>query len=77
MAEYFLMQMLYSSSSLVRPISDICASIGCSFTFLKQLYCQLSILILDFVSGKKKPVESQLYLNYFVSMAILEVYILH
>ena len=61
----------------VRPISDICGSIGCSSTFLKQLYCQFSILILDFVSGKKKPVESQLYLNYFVSVAILEVYILH
>ena len=77
MAEYFLMQMLYSSSSSVRPISDICVSIGCSSTFLKQLYCQFSILILDSVSGKKKPVESQLYLNYFVSVAILEVYILH
>ena len=80
MAEYFLMQMLYSSSSSVRPISDICFSIGCSSTFLKQLYCQFSILILDFVSGEKKQtVESQLYLNYFVSVAILEVYrpILH
>ena len=77
MAEYFLMQMLYSSSSSVRPISDICVSIGCSSTFVKQLYCQFSILILDSVSGKKKPVESQLYLNYFVSVAILEVYILH
>ena len=77
MAEYFLMQMLYSSSSSVRPISDICFGIGCSSTFLKQLYCQFSILILDFVSGKKKTVESQLYLNYFVSVAILEVYILH
>ena len=77
MTEYFLMQMLYSSSSSVRPISDICFSIGCSSTFLKQLYCQFSILILDFVSGKNKTVESQLYLNYFVSVAILEVYILH
>ena len=27
MAEYFVMQMLYYSSSLVRPISDICAVI--------------------------------------------------
>ena len=54
MVEYFLMQMLYSSSSSVRPISDICVSIGCSSTFLKQLYCQFSIRILDFVSGKKK-----------------------
>ena len=77
MAEYFLMQMLYSSSSSVRPVSDICVSIGCSSTFLKQLYCQFSTLILDSVSGKKKTVESQLYLNYFVSVAILEVYILH
>ena len=48
------MQMLYSSSSSVRPVSDICVSIGCSSTFLKQLYCQFSILILDFVSGKTK-----------------------
>ena len=77
MVEYFLMQMLYSSSLSVRPISDICVSIGCSSTFLKQLYCQFSIRILDFVSGKKNPVESQLCLNYFVSVAILEVYILH
>ena len=77
MAEYFLMQMLYSSSSSVRRISDICFSIGCSSTFIKQPHCQFSILILDLVSGKKKTVESQLYLNYFVSVAILEVYILH
>ena len=77
MAEYFLMQMLYSSSPSVRPISDICGSIGCSSAFLKQLYCQFSIFILNFVSDKKKTVESQLYLNYFVSVAILEVYILH
>ena len=77
MAEYFLMQMLYSSSSSVRPISDIFVSIGCSSTFLKQLYCQSSIIILDCVSGKKETVESQLYLNYFVSVAILDVYILH
>ena len=77
MAEYFLMQMLFSSSSSVRPISDICVNIGCSSTFLKQLYCQFSILILDFVSGKKKTVKSQLYLNYFVSVAVLEGYILH
>ena len=59
MAEYFLMQMLYSSSSSVRPISDICGSIGCSSTFLKQLYCQFSILILDFVSGV--PAVSELF----------------
>ena len=77
MAEYFLMQMLYYSSSSVRPISDICVSIGCSSTFLKQLYCQFSTLILDSVSGKKKTVEPQLYLKYLVSVAILEVYILH
>ena len=61
MAEYFLMQMLYSSSSSVRPISDICVSIGCSSKFLKQLYCQFSILILDFVSGKKVPAVSELF----------------
>ena len=77
MAEYFIMEIVYSSSSSVRPISDICFSIGCSSTFLKQLYCQFSILILDFVSGKKRTVEFQLYLNYFVSVAILELYILH
>ena len=80
MAEYFLMQMLYSSSSSVRPISDIFVSIGCSSTFLKQLYCQFLIIIIDLaclVSGKKETVESQLYLNYFVSVVILEVYILH
>ena len=76
MAEYFLMQMLYSSSSSVRPISDIFVSIGCSSTFLKQLYCQFLIIIIDLVSGKKETVESQLYLNYFVSVVILEVYIL-
>ena len=45
MAEYFLLKMLYSNSSSVRPISDICVSIGCSSTFLKQLYCQFSTLI--------------------------------
>ena len=63
MAEYFLMQMLYSSSSSVRPISDICVSIRCSSTFLKQLYCQFSTLILDSVSGKKKtvPAVSELF----------------
>ena len=54
MAEYFFLQMLYSSSSSVRPISDMCVSIGCSSTFLKELYCQSSTLILDSVSGKKK-----------------------
>ena len=37
MAEYFLMQMLYSSASSVRPVSDICFSIGCSSTFLTTL----------------------------------------
>ena len=62
MAEYFLMQMLYSSSSSVRPISDIFASIGCSSTFLKRLYCQFLFIIIDLVSGKKETVESQLYL---------------
>ena len=72
MAEYFSMQMLYSSSSSVRPISDFFVSIGCSSTFLKQLYCQFLIIIIDLISGKKK-----LYLNYFVSVVILEVYILH
>ena len=72
MAEYFLMQMLYSSSLSVRPISDIFVSIGCSSTFSKQLYCQFLIIII-----KKETVESQLYLNYFVSVVILEVYILH
>ena len=68
MAEYLLMQMLYSSSSSVRPISDIFVSIVCSYTFLKQLYCQFLIIIIDLVSGKKETVESQLYLNYFVSV---------
>ena len=65
MVEYFLMQMLYSSSSSVRPVSDICVSIGCSSTFLKQLHCQFSIRILDFVSGQKKncwvPAVSELF----------------
>ena len=77
MAEYFLMQMLYSSSTSLRPISDIFVSNGCSSTLLKQLYFKFSVIILDFVCGKKKPVESQLYLNYFVSVTIPEVYILH
>ena len=54
MAEYFLMQILYSSSSSAGPISDICVSIGCSSTLLKKLYCQFSTPILDSVSGKKK-----------------------
>ena len=77
MAEYFLMEMLhvYTSSSSVRPISDIFSN-GCCSTFLNQLYCQFSIISLDFVSGKKETVQSQLYLNYLVSVAILEVYIL-
>ena len=57
MAEYFLMQMLYSSSSSVRPISDIFVSICCSFTFLKQLYSQFLIIIIDLVSGKKEAVS--------------------
>ena len=61
MVEYFLMQMLYPSSSSVRPVSDICVSIGCSSTFLKRLYCQFSIRILDFVSGKKTPAVSELF----------------
>ena len=61
MAEYFFLQMLYSSSSSVRPIPDICVSIGCSSTFLKQLYCQFSILILDFVSGKKNLLSPELF----------------
>ena len=69
------MQILYSSSSSVRPISDIFVSISCSSTFLKQLYCPFSSIILDFVSGEKETIESQLYLNYFVSVVILEVYI--
>ena len=77
MTEYFLLQILSSSSSSVRPISDILVSIGCSSTLLKQFYCPFSIIILDFVSSKKETVESQLYLNYFVSVAILDVYILH
>ena len=57
MAGYFLMQMLYSSSSSVRPISDIFVSIGCSSTFLKQLYRQFLIIIIDLVSGKKETVS--------------------
>ena len=78
MAAYFLMQMFYLSSSSVRPtcISDIFVSISCSSTFLKQLYCQFLIIIIDLVSGNKET-ESQLYLNYFVSVVILKVYILH
>ena len=71
MAEYFLMQMLYSRSSPVRPISDIFVSIGCSSTFLKQLYCQFLFIIIESLAKKK------LYLNYFVSVVILEVYILY
>ena len=51
------MQMLYSSSSSVRPISDIFVSIDCSSTFLKQLYCQFLIIIIDLVSGKKETVS--------------------
>ena len=43
---------------------------------LKDIFF-ISNIILDFVSSKKETVESQLYLNYFVSVAILEVYILH
>ena len=54
MVEFFFMQMLYSSSSSVRPISDIFVSIGCGSTFLKQLYCQFLIIIIDLISGKKK-----------------------
>ena len=65
MADYFLMQILYYSSSPVRPISDIFVSIGCSSTLLKHLYCQFSIIILDFVSGKKinccVPAVSELF----------------
>ena len=34
LAEYFLMRVLYFSSSLVRPISDILVYIGCSFTVI-------------------------------------------
>ena len=56
-ADYFLMQMLYFSSSSVRPISDIFVSIGCSSTFLKQLHCQFLIIIIDLVSGKKETVS--------------------
>ena len=59
MTEYFLMQILSSSSSSVRPISDILVSIGSS-TLVKQLYCPFPIIILDFVSSKKETVESQL-----------------
>ena len=61
MAEYFLMKMLYSSSSSVRPISDIFVSIGCSSTFVKQLYCQFLIIIIDLVSGKRVPAVSELF----------------
>ena len=61
MAEYFLMQMLYSSSSSVRPISDMFVSIGCSSTFLKQLYCQFLIIIIDLVSGLLVPAVSELF----------------
>ena len=49
MAEYFLMQMLDSSSLSLRPISDIFVSIGC----YSQIYCQFLIIMLDFVCGKK------------------------
>ena len=51
--EYFFMQILSSSSSSVRPISDILVSIGCSPTLLKQLYCPFPIIILDLVSSRK------------------------
>ena len=79
MTEYFLMQILSSSSSSVGPISDILGGIGLFFHIAKQLYCQFSIILLSLISTlvKKETVESQLYLNYFVSLAILEVYILH
>ena len=47
---------LYVHKGGLKPDSFhfICVSSGCNFTFLKQLYCQFSILILDFVSGEKK-----------------------
>ena len=61
MAEYILMQMVYSSSSSVRPISYIFVSLSCSSTFLKQLYCQFSIIIIDLVSGKKETAVSELF----------------
>ena len=60
MAEYFFMQVLSSSSSLVRPISDIFVAIGCSFTLLKQPNCPFSIIILDFVSINNKPGVSEI-----------------
>ena len=53
----FLMQILSSSSSSVRPISDIRVSIGCSSTLWKQLYC----LYLDFVYSKKETAVSELF----------------
>ena len=39
MADYFLMQMLYSSLSPVRPISDIFSNIGCSSTLHVYRVC--------------------------------------
>ena len=77
MAEYFLMQILSSSSSSVRSISDILVSIGCSSSLVKQLGFPFSIIILYFVSSKNETFKFQLYVNYFMSVAILEVYILH
>ena len=68
------MQILSSSLSSLKPISDIIVSIGCSSTLLRQLYCPFPIIILDFVSSKKETFESHLYLNYFVWVAILEYY---
>ena len=52
--KYVLMQMLYSSSPSVRPISDICVSIGCSSTFLKQFTANFQFLFL-ILSLVKKP----------------------
>ena len=38
MAEYFLMQVLSSSSSIVRPISDIFDNIGCTLSDVMLCY---------------------------------------
>ena len=43
--EYFLMQKVYSSSSLVRPISDSLVIIGCFYTLVKQHYFTVSEFI--------------------------------
>ena len=71
------MQILSSSSSSVKPISDILGGIGLFFHIATTLLLIFNnIIILDSVSSIQETVESQLYLNYFVPVAIMEVYII-